>query len=294
MSKLTGIFLILAAVLFMFCCTGCHDGGGVDRIPPDVVNDLTATASTATTVTLTWTAPANTRTPEPIPAYELRYSTSTITEENWDAATPCPGMPVPGAAGATETLTVTGLDADTLYYFALRTADLAGNWSVLSNVASRATNLAEIHYDGENGNAIGLTDGGTFDLAVRFTPTEFADYVGDAITSVKVYYYESGTTTYTLKFYDLGTDSAPGTLLYSQAATVSTGWNEITLDTPITIPNSDLWVGYEVTHTAGQHPAGMDDGMNASPNGLFYYYNGTWVHYESANLNLRLVVTEDE
>ena len=73
--------------------------------------------------------------------YEVRRSESPITEGNWEAAdcvdTTC--VPDPKPAGQIETIVVRYLVSATRYYFALKTADEAGNESDLSNCATECT-----------------------------------------------------------------------------------------------------------------------------------------------------------
>jgi len=64
---------------------------------------------------------------------EMRVATAPITLASWNAATVVPGAPVPGPCGTPESLMVRGLTPGATYYFALRLADEAGNWSRLSN-----------------------------------------------------------------------------------------------------------------------------------------------------------------
>ena len=71
--------------------------------------------------------------------YDVRFSTSPITEANWASASRAANEPTPSPAGTPETLTVAGLAEATTYYFALKTADEEGNLSALSNVAGNAT-----------------------------------------------------------------------------------------------------------------------------------------------------------
>ena len=93
-------------------------------------------------LSLTWTAPGDDSLTGTATQYDLRYSTATITAANFASATRVTGMAAPGASGATETVTVTGLSPATTYYFAIKTADDAGNWSLISNVPSKATSAA--------------------------------------------------------------------------------------------------------------------------------------------------------
>jgi len=112
-----------------------------DTTPPAVVTTLVAGAATATTIELNWTAPGDDGSAGTAAQYELRYSTSAITEGNFANATPVSGEPSPGAAGQAESFTVTGLIPSSVYWFALRTADEVPNWSGLSNTPDRATQV---------------------------------------------------------------------------------------------------------------------------------------------------------
>ncbi len=113
-----------------------------DNIPPASVTDLIISENTTSSVTLTWTAPGNDANVGTASKYDIRYSTSNITEANWAAATQCTGEPEPQPAGSSENFPVTGLTPDTKYYFAIKTADEVPNWSGLSNVVNGTTNLA--------------------------------------------------------------------------------------------------------------------------------------------------------
>jgi parallel beta-helix repeat protein len=108
----------------------------VDCTPPGAVTDLIVTGTTSDSATVTWKAPGDDGNVGTATTYDIRYSTSEITETNWDSAIQCLGEPVPNPAGTTETYTVTDLSPGTTYYFALKTADEVPNWSPLSNVVS--------------------------------------------------------------------------------------------------------------------------------------------------------------
>ena len=93
-------------------------------------------------VELTWTASGDDSLTGTASQYDLRYATSLITAANFASATQATGEPTPGAPGASQSHTVTGLQPATPYWFAIKTADDAGNWSLVSNVVSRATSAA--------------------------------------------------------------------------------------------------------------------------------------------------------
>jgi Tol biopolymer transport system component len=107
-----------------------------DFVPPDRVVSLLVSFTTARAATLSWIAPGNDGATGRAAEYDLRYALATITSETWDAATRVQNVPAPKDAGASEAFTVTDLENGQTYSFALKTADDAHNWSVLSNVAS--------------------------------------------------------------------------------------------------------------------------------------------------------------
>jgi len=110
-----------------------------DTTPPSAVNDLATSNPTSNSIELTWTAPGDEGNSGTASQYDIRYSTSEITESNWNSATQYTGEPTPQVAGSTETFTVTGLSPNITYYFVLKTSDEVPNWSDISNCASGAT-----------------------------------------------------------------------------------------------------------------------------------------------------------
>ncbi len=111
-----------------------------ENTPPGTVADLVAQNPTENSMELTWTAPGDDGYSGTAAEYDIRYSTSNITNANWDAATQVSGEPSPLTAGGNESFTVTNLDPSTTYYFGIKTADEVPNWSALSNIASATTN----------------------------------------------------------------------------------------------------------------------------------------------------------
>ena len=107
--------------------------------PTSIFASLAAPSATPNSVTLTWTAPGDDGNQGTAATYDVRYSTSTITEANWDQAIQATNEPVPQIAGFTETFTIDGLDASTTYFFAIKTADEIPNWSPISNVVNVST-----------------------------------------------------------------------------------------------------------------------------------------------------------
>ncbi len=138
------------------------DGGGVtsltpdavttrdvDFTPPAAVSDLAVTAVAAGSVTLTFTAPGDDGNQGTAARYDLRYGTGAITGGNWKDAVPAPALPAPQAAGSAQSVTISGLDAGTEYYFAVRALDEMSLYGPLSNPAVTTTRAPQLTWSAE-------------------------------------------------------------------------------------------------------------------------------------------------
>jgi subtilisin family serine protease len=132
-----------------------------DSVPPAAVTDLATTNAGSNTMDLTWTATGDDGLVGTASYYDVRYSLSEITEENFLSATRASGAPDPHPSGTPEGMTVTGLDFETTYYFALKAVDEYGNASALSNVPTGTTlGIPHIAYAPDSMSA-DLISGGT-------------------------------------------------------------------------------------------------------------------------------------
>jgi hypothetical protein len=127
------------ALLFAGCSSDDNSTNPGDTTAPAAITVLTTAGVTVNSVDLAWTAPGDDGSTGTARTYDIRYSTATITEGNWGSATQVSGEPTPAAAGTAQTFTVSGLSADTPYFFAMKTADEVPNWSGLSVVAQART-----------------------------------------------------------------------------------------------------------------------------------------------------------
>lgn len=137
MMKMRAILLMLGlAALFLTIWTGCGDEDPVspgDTTSPAAVADLRVQSVTGSTVTLAWTAPGDDGDTGTASQYDIRYSGAPVTEGNWETGTLATTEPDPAVAGSVQHAIIdTGGKAN--FYFALKTADEASNWSGLSNV----------------------------------------------------------------------------------------------------------------------------------------------------------------
>ena len=128
LSALTAVLFTAVLALFLSCSGG---GGGVDVDDdsyPSNITDLRVKSVTASTVTLEWTAPGDDDTVGTAASYDMRYSTSRVTWMNWDSlqVLRLSGEPQPSPFGSTDTMRVTGLSENVLYYFALTASGHSG------------------------------------------------------------------------------------------------------------------------------------------------------------------------
>jgi len=158
-----------------------------------------------------------------------------------------------------------------------------------------------IHYDGENYDAIGLTSGGTFMVAARFTSDELGIYYDTyEITGVELYINDTGSAL-TLKIWEGGSFGNPGSEIYSQdvfGSIVAESWNILDLTTNVPLlAGNEYWVGYETTHLTGEYPAGCDAGPAVVGKGDWIYLApGPWEQLHvlapalNYNWNIRMVI----
>ncbi|MFZ5979469.1 MAG: leucine-rich repeat domain-containing protein [Candidatus Zixiibacteriota bacterium] len=107
----------------------------VDNLtPPAIVDDLEAHAADDSSVVLSWTSTGEDCDVGFAYRYEIRYSTMRSDLENWSGGQTVTAPPDPDTAGTVQTATVSGLEKDTAYYFALRVQDNSENWSGTSNI----------------------------------------------------------------------------------------------------------------------------------------------------------------
>jgi hypothetical protein len=110
-----------------------------DTIPPTAITDLQVSESTSNSLILSWTVPLDTSR-NGVVAYDIRYSTSPITDSLSFYSSDQINFPdAPDTTGAVETLVILELDFATTYYFAIKSFDMWGNKSDLSNPASGTT-----------------------------------------------------------------------------------------------------------------------------------------------------------
>ncbi len=107
-----------------------------DNIPPATITNLEVIEGYAinlSTIKIRWTAPGDDGDEGTASSYEIRYAFDPIDESNWDDATVFADPPDPEPAGTIQNCNVTGLEAATIYYFAIKAYDNNNNVNEVSN-----------------------------------------------------------------------------------------------------------------------------------------------------------------
>lgn len=103
-----------------------------------------AVRAATVTVTLYWTAPGDDGHTGRATTYEVRWSSSPITNSNVLLAPRFIGLSQPSTAGQRDSMRVTIPVTGGPLFLVLRTADEAGNWSTVSNNATLPGTTAEL------------------------------------------------------------------------------------------------------------------------------------------------------
>jgi hypothetical protein len=143
-----------------------------------------------------------------------------------------------------------------------------------------------VNYDGSNHTGIGLSNGGTFYAAVRFTPT-----VTCTLKSVIFFLYQQVSADGFVYIHETGTVSTPGPKIDSASYAGITGtWNRVNFPTPI-VRNADIdfWLSVKISNDTGRYPIGADAGPSVIPLRSFLSMDGSvWQSLPSVNLNYNL------
>jgi hypothetical protein len=145
-----------------------------------------------------------------------------------------------------------------------------------------------ILYDGVNYQGIGLTSGGTFYTAVRFTPQ-----VNCTLTAIKIYQSTGAVTTPSSFFVWANNGGVPGTVLESIGNVTSSPstWIIKTATKRGFASGTDFFLGAKWTHAAGQYPAGADAGPTVATREYIATTPGTWIPMPlTGNWNCRALV----
>ena len=184
-------------------------------------------------------------------------------------------------------------------HFRLYTAGEQSEGNQANEGLDSPTDLIIINYDGPHFNT--LATGFTYIAGARFRPEITGPLTGGELQFVQFFYFQSAAAL-TIKVYDAGTDTEPGTLLVDQPIDLGTltvnDWNQVELSTYITITGNDLWVCLEVDD-ANNFVYGVDNGSAYDPDGDWVnrLQGGGWEHLADilpppANFNIRGVVDD--
>jgi len=106
----------------------------LDSTPPAAITDLSVVkGGPEGDLVLAFTAPGDDAGAGTATSYDVRWSLAPLTEATWAAGRSAPAA-APQAAGAAESVTVSGLEAGVRYWLAVKAVDDLGNAGAISNV----------------------------------------------------------------------------------------------------------------------------------------------------------------
>jgi len=251
----------------------------VDTMPPDAVSELNAIAPPGTTVIkLMWPAPADAM--SGVCRYHIKYATSEITPETWAAAGEvwCGLIPLP--PGTEETFLVKMPNPGATYYFVLKSEDIVGNLSLMSNIATATT---EPRLPKVTGIMPGTGDNRTA-VDVTITGSNFSGGSSNSIrfiSSDNVFDVKSDTGTETEITAEIPAGVPPGTynirvinengasLLSDAAYTIISAAIPLPVVTNVSPPiagnNADSNITITGENFAGATDVILNDGVNSAP-----------------------------
>lgn len=129
--------------------------------------------------------------------------------------------------------------------------------------------------DGTYFTGIGLNNGGSFKVSIRYTPEQLAEFAGLYISKIRLYTLTENTT-YKL-FIATGANAENIVTSFKLPGLLTGQWDVVALAKPILIDvTKELWIGYQVIdHPAGEFPAGADNGPGTSGSSDMISINGT-------------------
>lgn len=163
---------------------------------------------------------------------------------------------------------IAGLTGNTTYFFRTYVSnddsEVYGNTNSFTTEQSSGPVSEWLHYDdGQNADGIGLIEGGSFDVVIRFTPQQLLPYDGLPITKFRIFVREADPVEYYVEIFE-GSNPTIEDLAYEQLVDepATNDWTEVELDVPYYIDASqEIWVGYWVSGSLpNTYPAGIDDG----------------------------------
>ena len=117
----------------------------------------------------------------------------------------------------------------------------------------------------------------TFDVAIRFEPSQLVSLDGKLLTEIWMVASDTGkNSTYRARIW---TGENAANMIVDQPITdlVWGEWNNIVLTTPVTIDASqELWIGYDIVESADDYAGAADEGPAVAGYGDMIYYNNVW------------------
>ncbi len=158
---------------------------------------------------------------------------------------------------------------------------------------------ALVHYDGGDVFIdVGMNQEVTYEVAIRLTGEELSGLYGKDMTSIVVFINDGGGNDVTLKVWEGGSVSDPGTLVHSEfiGDDIKPGeWYAHDLNKAVKLQQGlEYWVGYRINATGGW-PLIFDGGPGVTNKSAWIHQDDGWKSFHDfgfdLNLRIRAVVT---
>jgi hypothetical protein len=143
------------------------------------------------------------------------------------------------------------------------------------NLRSTSEDLIKIGYCSESiDNGVGGSASSTISAAILIPKATFGGYAGKKITKIRIGLAANSTNVSVW----IRSSLTGANLVTVNAGTVAKGWKEVSLPTPYTIPDGDIYVGYTATgiYQIGFSGESVYDGCWLLANGWDNYASNQW------------------
>jgi len=142
------------------------------------------------------------------------------------------------------------------------------------------------HYHPRNWN---ISNEDRFEAAIRMTPLELNNYTNWNLASVKFFHVTDISETHSgsIRIYDAGNSTSPGSLITSEPFTVtSEGWFEIELSSPVVLNvDEDVWVSVRTNCSVYELPVGNDEKLAKAGKGDWINLSGSWKELKDLDID---------
>jgi len=158
-----------------------------------------------------------------------------------------------------------------------------------------------LNYDGENLTGPNFPPG-VYTTAARFPSDMLSSYEGQVLEAIDVFILNQPESARVIIFSGNGSSAKPSTEIARQSINSlnPNSWNRISLNNPVSVEGSEIWIGFDFSVSEETRIIGCDAGPgNKNGDYMFIAGNNLWTTFsnlvpdESINWNIRGVVSSN-